>query len=1135
MHAELLLKRNCQKCLFFLLFVLSAFILYGLNERLQNDVWEVIQEILFLPELPKRQQSEEGNTLLKKTFYEKEKEHHTHEGHDHDLEVGFILHESELGEPEFIGHNDNQGDYFNSFLRVDFDESNVEPVFVGSVYPERNIALGCALTTRHEQNLNEENLQFKMPFFRSLLTSFCQTATRGFHYNFYVSHDHSDDFFSTKNAHNIFSKAFYKLINTQCSRTVNVTLHLVECHHSGRPAWAQNDAMMAAYMDEMDYYYRLNDDTVLETTGWTEKFIDELQRFNPPNIGVVGPWFKEGNTNILTHDFVHRTHIDIFGFYYPRVFTDWFADDWITQVYWPERSKKVPGTRVKHTMEKGMRYMVHYEKAKNIEIECSIGKIIIQRYIDRTINGKVEKFWNEDSVGVVSMSLFGNDVSSVYGILRYAQLLPIVFPEWRLRVYTSLTEKSLKVLKIVARKLENFGVEVINLNNSNASKLPPELWKYLIIDDLKVKRFIVRDSDTRPSEREFMALEDWTASNISVPFYCIRDHYSHVNQALPLGLFGGIPKMIKTLLGAPSETFLLNIAKNGLKYMHETLWKKFQMSVFCHDSVSCNDWSGSHPFPALRMGDAYVGRKFDSNDQLMFNENDVDWVDKVSQDPYKPCVILKNTGFSEEAVRSVVSLRPVLWSQDYHITPMMDLKSLLGPIGVKIIDNSLSYHCMMTGTCAKHLKVINSDNGMSLTKALIKKFYQAYKDDSLMNSVSSFVCTLPVSMCELYKPFNKSMIIWASIRYEQSRNEPAKWRSLNRLLGRVDRDKSSVLAANSLYDAKYIEYFTGLKPTLIPNYCAYLTDSYRPIRKQFLVTPIHSTELHDIFYAEFDNSIMKVNADLSIVPLRDMYPQYLYKDLASHKGIIYIPYQVSMISLTEQYRMNIPMFFPSLDLLTSWHLKFQVVRQRTWSGYMLERSNSSNIKGIFSNVPDPNDDFDEDAIRYWLQFADFYQWPHLIYFDSIDDLVNKMLNVDLNEISKRMKVYNNKVKAYIKKAWSDVLINITNVKLNQLKENKIKLDSSTNKKSVTPYHNSDADIDNQATVVPYPTSGSQPIDFTERKRFTPPKNKLKLPSKRNKPTENVIGSEFVETTSDDTTVSHGDEQILERNYQANES
>lgn len=57
-----------------------------------------------------------------------------------------------------------------------------------------------------------------------------------------------------------------------------------------------------------------------------------VQGFNPPNVGVVGPLHKGGNEEILTYDFVHRSHIDVFGYYYPRVFTDWWADNWMSQV-----------------------------------------------------------------------------------------------------------------------------------------------------------------------------------------------------------------------------------------------------------------------------------------------------------------------------------------------------------------------------------------------------------------------------------------------------------------------------------------------------------------------------------------------------------------------------------------------------------------------------------------------------------------------------------------------------------------------------------------------------------------------------------------------------------------------------------
>ena len=100
---------------------------------------------------------------------------------------------------------------------------------------------------------------------------------------------------------------------------------IVQCNHIGRPAWAQNDAMMEAYIDGMDYGYRVNDDTLFQTPGWTETFINILTSIDPPNIGVVGPNHSGGNIEILTYDFTSSTHIDIFGYHYPKLFTDWFA------------------------------------------------------------------------------------------------------------------------------------------------------------------------------------------------------------------------------------------------------------------------------------------------------------------------------------------------------------------------------------------------------------------------------------------------------------------------------------------------------------------------------------------------------------------------------------------------------------------------------------------------------------------------------------------------------------------------------------------------------------------------------------------------------------------------------------------
>ena len=129
-----------------------------------------------------------------------------------------------------------------------------------------------------------------------------------------------------------FPQIFLKLIQEKCwKRSINVAnVKLVHCKHNQKPAWAQNDAMMEAYIDGMDYGYRINDDTVLDTPGWTEKFISALLSLDPPNIGVVGPIHTNININyqnneILTYDFTNLVHIDIFGFHYPKYFIDWSA------------------------------------------------------------------------------------------------------------------------------------------------------------------------------------------------------------------------------------------------------------------------------------------------------------------------------------------------------------------------------------------------------------------------------------------------------------------------------------------------------------------------------------------------------------------------------------------------------------------------------------------------------------------------------------------------------------------------------------------------------------------------------------------------------------------------------------------
>jgi hypothetical protein len=270
----------------------------------------------------------------------------------------------------------------------------------------------------------------------------------------------------------------------------------------------------------------------------------------------------------------------------------------------------------------------------------------------------------------------------------------------------------------------------------------------------------------------------------------------------------------------------------------------------------------------------------------------------------------------------------VIWSNDYHISPINDLKHLLQPLGVKFIDKSLSGHCHVTNTCSGRatLRVINRDNAMDLVDTkLVQRFYEAYRDDAEMKSVDAYVCFHPASMCELFLPFNKSLIVIASTRYELGRFGVERWTRWNNNLIRIAADPKNVVGANNEYDLEYIRHFTGIDSLkLLPSFCGYLNDTYSPTRPGFLLAPIHNGGFASRFMSTFHESCKQINCSVELIPLRSRYPHYKYSDVAAHQAIVYVPYQVSVMSMFEQYRMNIPLMFPSVTLLAEWQHQHMV-------------------------------------------------------------------------------------------------------------------------------------------------------------------------------------------------------------------
>jgi hypothetical protein len=89
----------------------------------------------------------------------------------------------------------------------------------------------------------------------------------------------------------------------------------------GAIAGSRATTAAAEVADVADYIYRVNDDTEFKRDSWTSKFVKALQKLRSsdesPLLGVVGPSCPQGNRAILTHDFTHKTHLAVFGTYYP--------------------------------------------------------------------------------------------------------------------------------------------------------------------------------------------------------------------------------------------------------------------------------------------------------------------------------------------------------------------------------------------------------------------------------------------------------------------------------------------------------------------------------------------------------------------------------------------------------------------------------------------------------------------------------------------------------------------------------------------------------------------------------------------------------------------------------------------------
>jgi len=222
-----------------------------------------------------------------------------------------------------------------------------------------------------------------LALFAYLLPSFTRTAECGFRYVVSLAFDKGDPFYDSAAGQQEIQDWFKVNVQRKLFEVgITCVLVLTSCENKDKIPGPAFEAMtQAAFKMGAEYIYRVNDDTEF-MVPWTRKFVDTLQGMGSP-FGVVGPSSHNTDDRILTHDFVHRTHLQIFHTYYPPQLNDWYMDDWISRVYGSQRTRMAKSVPVHHhTNKHGQRYQPDRSHARYVDGLVKKGHEVIVDWVE---------------------------------------------------------------------------------------------------------------------------------------------------------------------------------------------------------------------------------------------------------------------------------------------------------------------------------------------------------------------------------------------------------------------------------------------------------------------------------------------------------------------------------------------------------------------------------------------------------------------------------------------------------------------------------------------------------------------------------------------------------------------------------
>ena len=212
---------------------------------------------------------------------------------------------------------------------------------------------------------------------------------------------------------------------------------------------------------------------------------------------------------------------------------------------------------------------------------------------------------------VISFSLYGDNPMYTIGCIKNAILKETLFPEWEMWVYYNNT-----VPEDILFKLKELNVNLIDTNEFNG--FFGSLWRFRVMNHETVEFFISRDCDSRLSERDRVAVDEWIDSGKS--FHILREHPIGHYWPMNAGMWGAKGNSILNIKDSIDSYLLKNPMFYDKSidqiYLRDVVYPIAAKDLFLHDEYYNYEGFGTNIKRDRKLDNfAFIGEAIQENDE----------------------------------------------------------------------------------------------------------------------------------------------------------------------------------------------------------------------------------------------------------------------------------------------------------------------------------------------------------------------------------------------------------------------------------------------------------------------------------------------------------------------------------------